>query len=336
MKKISSMVISLAIGTAMVGCNSGQISNEEIVAKVNGVPIKLQNYELTLSVMKDTPEAMYGEDIWEREIKEGVTYEEDFRELMYDQMIELEVLYQEAKKLNLVPTKEQVDENVKKINEEVEKDAEYKKRLEEIGMTDEYTRQHEEYAIAINNYRNKFGTDIKITDEEIQKDYEENKESYYRDEVEASHILISTLDENDKPLSDEKKAEAKKEAQDILQKIKDGQDFAKLAKEHSDDTVSATKGGELGFFGKGQMVAPFEEAAYELEVGEVSDIVETDFGYHIIKSTDRVDEQIPLEEVKDSIKGMIAGEKYGQKIQELISEADIEEFEEVKEKAEMR
>ncbi|WP_216829379.1 peptidylprolyl isomerase [Alkalihalobacterium elongatum] len=90
-------------------------------------------------------------------------------------------------------------------------------------------------------------------------------------EVEASHILV----------------EDKETAEEVLERVNAGEAFQDLAKEYSKDPGSAARGGELGFFGKGRMVPEFEETAFNLEVGEVSDLVETEYGYHIIKVTDK-------------------------------------------------
>jgi foldase protein PrsA len=123
------------------------------------------------------------------------------------------------------------------------------------------------------------------TDEDAKEYYDENQDQFNVDEVEASHILVT----------DEKLAK------DILKEIKDGGDFAELAKEHSIDGSKAS-GGELGYFGKGAMVPEFEEAAFALKPGEVSDIVASQFGYHIIKVTDKKQGLENYEDVKTSIK----------------------------------
>ena len=144
----------------------------------------------------------------------------------------------------------------------------------------------------------------------MQKYYDEHKKDYYKDEVKASHILISTVDDNGKQLSEAKKKEAKKKAEEVLKKAKSGEEFSELAKEYSDDQGSAENGGDLGYFTKGQMVQPFEEAAFSLKPGEISGIVESQYGYHIIKVYDKIDEQLPFNDVKDKIKNTLIEDKY--------------------------
>jgi peptidyl-prolyl cis-trans isomerase D len=124
---------------------------------------------------------------------------------------------------------------------------------------------------------------ITVTDDDIRKFYEKNISRYKTDEQRrASHILVKAA--KDAPAAE--KAAAKAKAEKLLAMVrKSPNDFAKVAKENSDDPGSAERGGDLDFFGKGMMVKPFEDAAYKLKEGEISDIVESDFGFHIIRLT---------------------------------------------------
>lgn len=146
----------------------------------------------------------------------------------------------------------------------------------------------------------------KVSEDEIKKHYEENKNDYKEPEqVNAAHILIR-LKEGATP--EEDKA-AMDKIQGLLKKIKEGGDFSTLAKENS-DCPSGSKGGELGYFSRGQMVPEFEEAAFKLKAGEVSDIVKTKFGYHIIKVLDKKEERVKeFSEVKEEIEQKLTGGK---------------------------
>lgn len=141
---------------------------------------------------------------------------------------------------------------------------------------------------------------INVSEEDARKFYDDNPDKFQRPEqVAASHILIKP----DPNIADpnEAKALARAKAEELLQQVKDGADFAELAKTYS-DCPSAPKGGDLGFFSRGQMTPAFEDAAFALELGQVSDVVETEYGYHIIKSTGHTDAGIyPYEQVKDNI-----------------------------------
>lgn len=158
---------------------------------------------------------------------------------------------------------------------------------------------------------------VEISDEAIAENYEQNKDKYTTDqEVSASHILIKL----DQDVDEEAKEEAKKKIEGLLTELKDGADFAELAKANS-DCPSSAKGGDLGTFGKGAMVPPFEQAAFALEDGEISDVVETQFGYHIIKRTGHSEAgQKSLDEVKGQISEEIRGTKGREVFQKMLDD----------------
>ena len=153
--------------------------------------------------------------------------------------------------------------------------------------------------------KKKVEVESKVSDEDMKKFYEQNKEKFKSNEqIKASHILVKT----------------EKEAKDIAAQIKAGGNFEELAKKHSTDS-SAAKGGDLGWFGKGSMVPVFEKAALALKDGQVSDIVKSDFGYHIIKLTGKRPAGIrPLEEVKEQIKAAIMPTKQQEIFQKIKEE----------------
>ena len=331
MKKLGSLVMSIILGISMVGCSS-KVNKDENIATVNGSGIIVGNYEKVLGLNKQSMEAYYGNTIWDQEIEEGVKYKDKFKEMILDQMIYTEVIYEAAKKENLLPTEEEVNKSIEEFNTSIKDNDAYKKQLKELGIDDNFLKYQFERNLASDNYKEKFNKDNSVTNDEMKKYYDENKDDFYIDQVEASHILIKTIDDEDKKLSDEKKAEAKKKAEEVLAKAKAGEDFSELAKEYSQDTVSAKNGGDLGFFKKGEMVKPFEEAAFSMKVGEISDLVESDFGYHIIKVTDKEDRQKTFDEVKETIRKTLQDEKCDAQVEKLKEEAKVEKNEEILEK----
>jgi peptidyl-prolyl cis-trans isomerase C len=159
-----------------------------------------------------------------------------------------------------------------------------------------------------------FPEQLKVTDADVKEYYDKNLESQYKKEamVKASHILIGTRELK----TDEEKANAKKKAADVLAEAKKpGADFAALAKEHS-SCPSKARGGDLGFFPRnGAMVEPFAAAAFALKVGEISDVVETQFGYHIIKVTERKDAATTsLADATPEIRETLKREKLGSEL----------------------
>ncbi|MDB8794365.1 peptidylprolyl isomerase [Romboutsia sp. 1001216sp1] len=331
MKKLMSVAVAMMVGLSVTACSNSP-KGDGTVATVNGQKITVSEYETTLALYKQSVEAMYGKNVWDTEVEKGVKYRDKFKENILDQMINVEVVYEQAKKDNLLPTKEEVDKKYNELKKNIDSDKEYKKDMEKIGANDEFLRTQQEQDLAVQNYKEHFDKTIKISDEEMKKYYEDHKKDYYKDEVKASHILVSTQDKNGKPLSDEKKKEAKKKAEDLLKRAKLGEEFSELAKENSDDPGSAAQGGDLGYFSKGMMVPEFEKAAFNLKQGEISDIVESSFGYHIIKVTDKVNEQTPYNDVKDSIKTILLNEKFTEQVTKLTKEAKIEKNKDVLDK----
>jgi len=163
---------------------------------------------------------------------------------------------------------------------------------------------------------------IKVTDEDVKKYYDEHKNEY--EQVKARHILIAPEGspaapkvEGKKPLTD---AEAKAKADEIRAKLVAGADFAELAKKESDDTGSGAQGGELGSFGKGQMVPEFEKAAFEAKVGDVTPVVKTQFGYHIIKVESH--DTTPIDQVRPAIERELKKKKLQEAIDNVKSSAN--------------
>jgi len=157
---------------------------------------------------------------------------------------------------------------------------------------------------------------INITDADGKKYYDENPDRFKTGEqIRASHILIKP-DPNGDPNT--AKAAAKSKAEELLKKVKEGADFAELAKANS-NCPSAARGGDLGLFGRGRMVKPFEDAAFAMKPGQTSDVVETQFGYHIIKVTEHQDANtVPYEQAKGDIVKNLTQQKQGEFAKEYI------------------
>ncbi len=185
-------------------------------------------------------------------------------------------------------------------------DAEIKKYYEE---NKEQYRVPEKKVMSVVKFSGKeFEAQAKTTEEELKAYYDKNAAQYHKDEVKASHILVKV----EKDATEAVKAEKKKAIEDVLAKLKAGEKFEDLAKANS-ECPSKDKGGDLGWFGKGKMVKAFEEKAFAMKKGEVSEIVESEFGYHIIKLTDtpKPFEKLKAEitrKVKDELLTKLSGE----------------------------
>jgi peptidyl-prolyl cis-trans isomerase D len=155
---------------------------------------------------------------------------------------------------------------------------------------------------------------VQVSQQDIQRYYEDNQQQYSQPEqVRASHILLKTEGKDD--------AAVKKQAEDLAKKAKAGADFAELAKKFSEDESNKAKGGDLDFFGRGQMVGEFDKVAFSLKPGEVSDVVKTEFGYHIIKLTEkRAASQRPIAEMQAQIEDQIKSQRAQDQAQRIAND----------------
>jgi foldase protein PrsA len=168
----------------------------------------------------------------------------------------------------------------------------------------EYKDIYSEFVLA-NKYITSEKSKIAISDQDAEKYYNENKKDF--DKVTVTHVLISTVDANNNPVTEGKKKEAKKKADDILAKVKAGEDIKELAVKYSEDPGVSTNKGEYTFSKNDSYVQEFKDKAFSLAVGE-SDIVETSYGYHVMKLEKRV--ETPFSEQKDSIKSSLQSVKF--------------------------
>ncbi|MBJ6800374.1 peptidylprolyl isomerase [Geomonas propionica] len=203
-----------------------------------------------------------------------------------EQLTSAELLYQEGKKLQIKNLDQLVDQQYQKNRAAFPTKEEYEKALKATGMTEAEVRESMRKEIVVNYFVDQqFSAKATCTDAEAKKFYDDNKVKLFQkgERLRASHILVSV----DQKGGGEEKKKAREKAEALLSRVQKGEDFAAAAKAES-TCPSRTKGGELGIFGKGQMTAPFEKAAYALKPGEISKVVESEFGFHIIKLQERI------------------------------------------------
>lgn len=315
---MASMLVLSACGTKLP---------DDVVASVNGVDITKAYYDKTVAKVGEDNgfEQLYGEEIWDAEIdkEKGITFRQQFAKQMLDIIIMQELAYQDSEGKDIRATEEQVQVEFDAFKDFVKKDQAYAEFIEKNGIDDEFVKEHLLKTLTYNNYIASITNSIEVSDEEAKTFYQENLKDYTKDEVRASHILISTLDPDKQPLPEEQKEEKRKKAEEVLVKAKSGEDFAKLAEEFSDDPGSAISGGDLGYFGQGVMVPEFNDKAFSMKVGEISDLVETQYGYHIIYLTDKNNGELPFDKVKSDVKSRIKYNKYQDKMTELKNSAQI-------------
>ncbi len=237
-------------------------------------------------------------------------FAEQYKKRLRQQALEITIIEQlldeKVKAEKIVVTDEDMTNELKKIASQQKPPLsleDFKAMVETYGQSFDQMKQKIRRGLSYQKvFKAQVADKVNVTEDDARKYYSENKRQFETPEqVRASHILIKpeATDPNTDPNEPKAKAEAK--ARSLLKQIKDGADFAELAKANS-SCPSSAKGGDLDFFKRGRMAPAFEKAAFELKAGQVSDIVETQFGYHIIKVTDRKEAGVTtFEQAKDNI-----------------------------------
>jgi peptidyl-prolyl cis-trans isomerase C len=220
----------------------------------------------------------------------------------------------------------EIDSSIQQMRAQFPTEEAFKQALDARGMTIDKLKADTRIDICINKMMEaEVAAQPPPSDAQIREFYDSNPDKFKKDEaVRASHILFR-VDENADAATKKKAMDV---AQSVLKQARAGADFAELAKKHSADG-SAQQGGDLNFFTRGQMVPPFDQAAFTLKPGEISDIVTTQFGYHIIKVTERRPATtVPFDQVSGQIKEYLTEQQKQQKseafIQSLKQKAKIE------------
>ena len=280
---------------------------DRIVATVNGFDILQSSVDARI---KPQLEKMAGQ-IPPQYLEQ---YKKQMVPKVVDALIVERLLDEKVKDANMVVSEDEVMNQIKEIAAQQQPPLtleDFKALVEAYGQKFDEVKQQIKKRLTYWKFMDiQFAGQVNITDANTQKYYSENAKQFeIPEQVRTSHILVK-VDITDPNIDPNKtKATAKAKAEGLLAQIKAGADFAELAKANS-DCPSKAKGGDLGMFGRGQMVPPFEQAAFALKVGQISDIVETQFGYHIIKVTDHKDASvISFEQAKGDIIKMLKGKK---------------------------
>jgi len=279
------------------------------VARVNGVAIPAADLQKALAAFSKSPSAA--------QVPPG--QEKAVQQFLLNQMIGGELMYQVAKNTPVKDQDKQINDALGRLKTRFKTEDEFKKGLQEQGLNEKELRELIRRNVIIENHIEQVIVPKQtVSDAEVKEFYDKNPETFTQPEqVRASHILI-TLDAK---ATDADKKKAKEKIEGLLKQIKAGADFAKLAQENS-GCPSSKQGGDLGYFGKGQMVKPFEETAFAMKAGDVSGVVETQFGYHIIKLTEKkVSAKIPFNDVKAKIAESLKRKKVSEAINAIMEDA---------------
>jgi peptidyl-prolyl cis-trans isomerase C len=222
-------------------------------------------------------------------------------------LIGYRLLTQEAAARKVAVPDADVDKRMAEIRQQFPTEEAFRQTLEQRQLTVEKLRTETRSELTVEKMlEDELASKVAVKPEQVTDFYQKNPDKFQQGErVRASHILI--------PLPPKADAAAKQQAQakatEVLAEVKSGKDFAALAKQYSQDPGSGPNGGDLGFFQKGQMVGPFENTAFSLKPGEISELVETQFGFHIIKVTEKqASRTVPIDEVRPQIEEFLEGQ----------------------------
>ena len=261
----------------------------EVLAHVNGEDVKKPEFDRAVTAL----EARNGGPV-PAEQRDRI-----LRDVL-DQIVSYKLLIQESRARKVAAEDAEVDARMKEIQAQFPSEDAFKQMLTSRKTTIEQVRSDVRQDITVQKLiEAEVAPKAAVKPEQVTDFYAKNPDQFKQPErVRASHILISVPKGADAAA----KAAARTKAEGILKDVKAGKDFAALAKEHSQDPGSGQNGGDLGFFQQGQMVGPFNDVAFKLPPGTVSDLVETEFGFHIIKVAEKqAPRAVPLDEVRPQL-----------------------------------
>jgi parvulin-like peptidyl-prolyl isomerase len=251
--------------------------------------------------------------------KDDPQFEAAIQQIM-PQVVGIEIAKAYAKEHNITVSDKEVDKEIAKIKEQVGDQARssgqdmsnqeaYEQALKQNNITEDQLREDIRENLPVQKVQQKVAGNAEPSEEEIQKFYEKNKEAQFTtpEQVCVRHILFNK--------------DQKQKAKDAKKQLENDGDFAKLAKEYSQDPGSAEKGGDLGCLGKGETVPDFEEAAFGAEQDEIVGPVQTQFGYHVLEVTEAKPKQTrPLSEVESQIRSQLSTEKQSEAFSKWLEE----------------
>lgn len=261
----------------------------DVIARVNGEDVKKGELDRMIKTMEQ---------------QAGAPVPAERRDEIYrgaiDRLVTYTLLKQEGKNKGVKIDDAEIDAKVKEVRSQFPTQEAFEKALKDRDMTLDSFKTDARADLTVNKVMEGAVANVPgPTDAEAKDFYEKNPDKFKQDEqVRASHILVRVAPDADAKA----KAQAKTEIDSVLKQVKSGGDFGKLAQQHSQDP-SAAQGGDLGYFPRGQMVPEFDKVAFSLPVGQTSGIVTTQFGYHILKVTDKKPARtVPFEEAVPKIK----------------------------------
>jgi peptidyl-prolyl cis-trans isomerase C len=300
-----------AVGTLQAQKAEQQTSTAGKVALVNGVVIQEEEVNRGLLYHQQRLLATTGQVIRPEMMAEA-------RKMVLESLIDREILYQQSQKKGISIKDAEVNEQLDQLKKQYPNEQAFKDGLTEDHLTEGMVKSRIKMNLAIQKFVEKeFAGKADGMEAEAKAFYEGNPEYFKEPEsIRASGILIKADPQSDRA----KNEEARKKLGDILKRIQKGEDFAVLAKSFSQD-ASAAQGGDLGTIQKGRMPKALDDAAFSLKPGEVSNVVETEVGFHLIKVHEKKPERmVPFKEVEEKIRQHLENQKVKQRVDAYLNE----------------
>jgi parvulin-like peptidyl-prolyl isomerase len=285
----------------------------------NNVIVKTKDFDITTAEIFKNLEANMGNRVYQMRQLDTLKIKDTVKKNAKE-IAEKKLLFKKAFRNGLIVTDAEVDSIMGLHYGQAGGEENFVQQLKNNEISFEHVKNDIREGLLIQKYLNeKFLEVATVSESEIEENYDRDKTATVR------HVLLMTQGK-----SEEEKKEIYKKMQSILEEARSGADFSELAKKYSEDPGSKDKGGLYENFARGKMVKSFEDSAFSVPVGEISDIVETRYGYHIIKVIDRQKETKSYDEVREAIGKQLEWNKrrdvyYGM-LDDLRNEANFEEI----------
>lgn len=293
-KNLLLIITTFVIAIIMNGC--AKKAPEGVIATVNKQDIEQKTFEREYDIYKNLYVNQLGEDVLRQVGADGKLFVDSLKDEVLAKLILEEIILQDAKKEAIKVKDEEVEKHIKTRKKSMGGEEKLNEFLKSVEMDEEYFRESTKRDLILEKHKDKFIEKIDLKDKEVKEFFNKNKENLTI--IKARHILL----------------ENKEKAEEVLEKLKNGEDFSKLAIDSSQDTNTAKLGGELGYFSRGHNSKEFDEVVFSLKEGDISPVIQTETGYHIVELQEKKD---TFESLKPELTGLIKENKYNEYIEKL-------------------
>ncbi|OLS03013.1 SurA N-terminal domain-containing protein [Tissierella creatinophila] len=293
----------IAMSIIINGCTNK--APEGVVATVNKEDIKKETLDREYSIEANLVQKQLGEGVLDQVGPDGKIYKDSLKDSVLSKLIIERVILQDAKKNKIEATEEEIDTQINNIKEGMGGEEKLNEFIKDSGIDKDYFRNYIKKQLLAQKHKENFIEKFNLEDKDAEKFFNENKEKLII--LKARHILVETEEKGN----------------EILEKLKNGEDFKKLAIENSQDTSTPLAGGESGYFSRGYYPEEFDKVVFGLKEGELSPLIHTEIGYHIVELEERKD---TFKALKSDLTPYIKENKYDEYIKKLQDDAKIKNY----------